>query len=242
MSKKKIIVLSVLLAAVLIAATVAYNQKSNIKALVTYSTVKTEDISNEIAQSKEAVNEALADYDLPYVRDFTPEEELMLMKGEITYEEAIENIKSESNSSEDIMSNDSDKTDNTKKNTSSKKGNSTESSSAEKSNSSKDEIGELVGELYNIKAYYLGELGAVMGKMKAEYAALPPEQKTTSAKVSIVENNLSYASSLESECDAKVYAIIEKIKAKNPSLADTIANAYEDEKALKKAYYLSSYK
>lgn len=234
MSKKKIIVLSVLLAAVLVAATVAYTQRGNIKALVTYSTVKKEDISNEIAQSKESVNEALADYDLPYVRDFTPEEELMLMKGEITYEEALENIKSGN----------SDKADNTEKNTSGEKSNSTKSSSAEEKSTDtpKDEVGELVGELYSIKAYYLGELGGVMGKMKAEYSALPPEQKTTSAKVSIVENNLSYAASLESECDAKVYDIVEKIRAKDSSLADTIANAYEDEKALKKAYYLSSYK
>ena len=80
-----------------------------------------------------------------------------------------------------------------------------------------------------------------------EYVALPAEQQTSGNKYNIGMKYLSEALKKEKECDAKMTEIEDSIRAvlkqlgEDTSLADEIHSAYVEEKAAKKAYYLSQH-
>ena len=109
-------------------------------------------------------------------------------------------------------------------------------------------IAELVAKVYSIKADFMGTLNAFETRIKAEYTALPKEQQTTATKAKIVADNMNYVIGLEAQCDAQVKAVTDSMleimiaNDKDTSLVEQINSAYESEKELKKAYYISLYK
>lgn len=110
-----------------------------------------------------------------------------------------------------------------------------------------EKIAELVAKMYVLKSQYLGEIEGVVSSMKAEYAALPKEQQTASAKTTIASGYLGKISSLEAQCDAQVNAVVTELRGVleksggDMSLADAIMSAYASEKESTKAYYINKY-
>ena len=101
--------------------------------------------------------------------------------------------------------------------------------------------------MYVLKSEYEGSVAGIVESMKAEFVALPPEQRTRSSKSNIASRYMGTINAMEAQCDAQVDAIVAELKqvlkssGRDLSLADTILSTYAAEKENTKAYYLSQY-
>ena len=108
-------------------------------------------------------------------------------------------------------------------------------------------IAELVTRMYVLKSEYTSSIEGVVSSMKADFAKLPPEQRTKSAKQSIATGYMSKINAMEAQCDAQVDAVVAELRqllksnGRDMSLADAIVSTYAKEKDNTKAYYLSTY-
>ncbi|MBR2916152.1 MAG: hypothetical protein IKC07_00940 [Clostridia bacterium] len=180
-------------------------------------------ISEKIDKTKEEREQVVSEYIEGTVRDFTEEEEKKITSGELTVEEATEIIKQEFENSV--------------------------SKEPQKNDTAKKEIDKFIADnviqLYSYKAYYLGQLGQIEKAAFADYRALPKKDRNLVSKQSIVDKYIGTANALLIECDGKVNSIIAKLEKKliennmDTSIVKQIKKSYEEEKALKKAYYMS---
>ncbi len=109
-------------------------------------------------------------------------------------------------------------------------------------------LADLVAQVYVIQANFNATLNAFESRIISEYKALPAEQRTASTKAKIVSDNMAYVVGLEAQCDAQIKEVTDALTKlmtennKDTSLVDSINKAYQNEKELKKAYYISLYK
>lgn len=206
-------------------------QRENITAVVDATKYSDEDIQQQISDSKKTVESELEQYDVKGLRDFTFEEEEAIRKGQMTVDEAVSKILSESNvEASDNQNNGSS--------TSDKNNGSTGTQS--KNSDSSAIISDYAVKLYTLKAIYLGEIGNLIDQAKTDL-------KNGSGAKELMSNYLSKAASLESEADSKVDALLSELKGKleaigaDTSVVDTMKSSYESEKTLKKSYYISLY-
>lgn len=195
-------------------------QRENISAVVDASKYSDEDIKQQITDSKKVVETELEQYNVSGLRDFTFEEEEQIRKGQLTVEEAVERIMSESNVS----------------------GGSQEEQAGEGQGSqvetSADIVSEYTVKLYSLKAQYLGEIGNLIDQAKDDY-------KNGSGAKALMSKYLGQASSLEKEADTSVDTLLSELKGKleavgaDTGIIDTMKSSYQNEKTLKKSYYLS---
>ncbi len=241
--KKKHTVLKVILTLIAVVAVIAgifaYKQRENIKALIDSRTYSSEEISNRITESKQQVQEAISVYDLPITRDFTLEEEEKLRKGELSAEEAMKLIMAPSTTDGTGTAS----ADNASSPEQSNAQSDTTAASVQQNPADKI-VANYIQQVYGLKAYYIGALGQLEGEMRAVYVN-SGRDKTKIA--GIVQSYLPRVGALESECDGKIETLLAGMRSElsaigaDTSIADTIYNAYINEKALKKAYYLSMY-
>lgn len=197
-------------------------QKNNISAVISASKYSDEDIEQQIIDSKKNVEDQLKDYNVTGLRDFTIEEEEDIRKGKLSVEEAVEKILSESNIGQ------TDKTDDVQGQESQKK----------TANSSSEIVSDYTVKLYSLKASYLGQIGNLIDEAKADY-------KGGASASELMSNYLGRAASLEKEADSQVDSILSELKAKlneigaDTGIVNTMKSSYENEKSLKKSYYLS---
>lgn len=227
--KKKIwkrVVLVTLCVVLIAVAAVTVWQWNNIKALYYFAAVgSSEEIAKEIDKNKKDREQIVSEYIEGTVRDFTEEEEKKIVSGEISVEEATEIIRQEFKESVKP------------------------SQTTTASQNTKAEIDEFIAEniiqLYSYKAYYLGQLGQIEKSAISDYKALSPKDRTLVSKQSIVDKYIGTANALLVDCDAKVNTITDKLEKKlsqnkmDTSIVGKIKSSYEEEKALKKAYYMS---
>ena len=109
----------------------------------------------------------------------------------------------------------------------------------------RDQLNACVAEVYVMQAEYTAWLEDANQAAIDEYNALPEESQTPQAKFSIGMKYMNEALTKEKECDAKMAELEEKIRSllqqlgEDTALADEIHSTYLEEKAAKKAYYLS---
>ena len=222
---KKVVL--IIFAVILLALTaIGIWQRNNIKALYYFMTVgSSKDITTRIENTKKEREEIISNYISGKVRDFTTEEEELIISGELAVEDATELIRSDYEKSVEEEKTDSGK-------------------NAEVSDF-EQYIADNIIQLYSYKAYYLGQLGQIESAAVKDYSALPNNERTLVSKQSIVDRYIGRANALLTECDAKVNAIMsnleQRLKAENmdTELVNKIGSSYEEEKALKKAYYIS---
>lgn len=206
---------------------------NDIKAIYYFTMVgSSEKIAEEIDARKKEREEVISEYIDGKVRDFTEEEEKKITSGELSVEEATEIIRNEFTES---LNGDSAKGEADKK--------------KDQIENEKKEIDEFIAEniiqLYSYKAYYLGQLGQIEKAAKADYIALSPKDRNLVSKQSIVDKYIGVANALLIECDAKVHTIMKNLEKKlleknmDTTIVNKINSSYEEEKALKKAYYMS---
>lgn len=222
MKKRTKILLGVVLTVLIAISALGIWQRNNISAVIKSVSKTEEEIANELDSSKKQLENELSEKYGTVVSDFTAEEERRIMKGELSIEEA---------------KNELDKRYEEKKNSS--------TATLSKNNAEVDKlIGDKAIEMYSLKAYYLGQLGQIEASVKKEYLAFPKEKQNLVGKQELVSKYMGMALSLMNQCDTQVnelLADLEKSLKKlnsDTSIIKTIRDAYENEKALKKAYYL----
>ena len=225
MKKSRKVLLIILLVVFIALAALVIWQWNTMKAVYYFSTIKTsEEIVERIDKQKKNREEIVSQYIDGTVRDFTEEEERQIIEGTMSMEEATQLIKKEFNLSADAEGQ--------KKTTAKKK-------------EIDDYIAQNIIQLYSYKAYYLGQLGQIEKAAKADYKALPVKERDLVSKQAIVDKYLGTANALLIECDNKVHSIMSSIEKRlkennmDTSIVNQIEKSYEEEKALKKAYYMS---
>lgn len=228
MSIAKKIVLVLLIVLMIAVCFVGIWQRNNISAVIkTFSKTDVE-LAQELDNTKKELEKNLKEHVPDVVSDFTAEEEKKIMTGEMTVEEAVSRLNERYEEA-------------TKKNElGSNPGNVSNADSKE----AEKLISEKIVELYSLKAYYLGQLGQMEAAVKRDYIALPESKKTLVGKTELVEKYMGVATSLLNQCDAKVNDLLKELEKEikavggDTSIIKTIHASYENEKAVKKAYYL----
>lgn len=229
-------------------------QKENIQALWAGMNYNENQLKNQMETSKEKVQEALEQYEIEGIRDLTVEEEEQLMKGEISIEEALDlimNRDSESAIKEEEESTKKNVLENTEVTT-------TPTSSAgskvpiSSTGTDKPEAGQIVEKyvekMYTLQATFLSELGAIEAKARAVFAQLPEEERNLSTAQKLAPSFINEGLALESKCDSQVSAILSEFEAElkeagaDTTIVKNMREAYQTQKRLKKAYYLSAIK
>lgn len=222
MKKRTKILLGILLAILVAVAALGIWQRNNISAVFKSFSKTEEEIAAELNDSKKQLEDELREKYGTVVSDFSAEEERQIMKGELSAEE----VKSKLD----------------------KKYEESKGSAAALASGNSAEVDKLIGdkviEMYSLKAYYLGQLGQIEASVKKEYIAFPKEKQNLIGKQELVSKYMGTALSLLNQCDSQVNKLLadlekglKKLNA-DTSIIKTIRDAYENEKALKKAYYL----
>jgi len=238
--KRKKILLILLIVFVVAAVAIGIWQRNNIKAIAEFSRYSNKEISNKIEENKNELKEEIEKTTPNLVRDFTPEEKKLIASGKVTIDEMVKKvIKESSNTSQNEKQNNS-----TAGSGSSKTGTETNKNGTTDSGSSKTDkeakidavINEHVAKMYGLEAYYLGRLGNIESTAQSSVA----DGKKTS-----ISQYISNATSLEGQCDAKINEVLSSLKTQltnlggDVSIVSSLRSAYEKEKSLKKAYFMS---
>ena len=106
------------------------------------------------------------------------------------------------------------------------------------------ELRQLVATMYVLQATYEGKLEAIVQEAIDEYTA---GEHTSENRTRIVYSKYDALTKLEQECDQKVADVVSRMRellkatGQSESLADEVQRTYEEEKSLKKAYYIREF-
>ena len=224
MSRKKRL-LCILLALAVVIGGVCCWQRNNLRALGMAMKLSQDELSGKMNQQQERTEEASRQAGVT-VRALTDEEKAELHGSEVSREELIDRIAG----SEESVGADAP---------------AASAPQDEGESALRSELAKYIAEIYVMEAEYTGWLEQANQAAIDEFVALPEEKQTTASKYSIGMKYLSAALEKEKECDAKMKRVEDAISSllkqlgESTSLVDEIHAAYLEEKAAKKAYYMS---
>lgn len=234
--KKILIVLLILLA---ILAGLAFWQRDNLQALRDAARYSPEELEEQMENNQQLIQDTMdANPDIS-VRPMTEEERQALLDGTLSREELLKNLLGPLGETAEIETPAGPSNETTSDPAEPEKPQKPENSGYEK------ELSAIIAEVYVLQAEYTGALEGMFASAKAEYLALPAEQRTQANKASIASKYLSKASALEGQCDAKMNGIVSSMTSLiqanggDMSLVDTVVYTYANEKSLKKSWYMS---
>ena len=264
MKKRTKILLIVFAALILLAAALCWWQWDNLTALKISLDYSREDLSQMMDQNDQRVGAVSDALDGVTVRDLTDEEKAALQDGTMAPEELIDRlVDSQAGLEQDVSEPASTATPSPSPESTPQQGQTaeptptpgpvqspapapesspapTQSSEQEK----RDQLARYIAEIYLMKSEYTAWLEATHQAAIDEFVALPEEQQTTAKKYEIGMRYMRLGLDKEDECDLKMKELEGKILVllqelgEDTSLVNEIQAAYEEEKALKKAYYL----
>ncbi len=235
MTKRKKIWLIVIVVVLVLVSVLSYWQRNNIKAVYKAFTLSGEELANEINKGKQLLEKEIKEQYPSVISDFSAEEEEKIISGEWSMEDVDDILAQRKAEMENALKNEGNS--GTKPS-----GNSPSSNpNAEKIEAA---ISEKVLELYSLKAYYLGQLGQIEASVKKDYMLLPKEKQNLIGKKELVNQYIGVATGLLNQCDKQVFELLDSLEKQlknlggDTSIIGKIKSAYEDEKSLKKAYYI----
>ena len=244
--RTKIILSVIIILLALIVGGVVW-QWQNIKALSSAIRYSKEELAVQIEEQKASIDSVLKDYGLEGITDFTFEEEEAIRRGEITFEEALEQLEMRKEEAlvgsgevalqEEVSQPNSE--------TQGVAGSVSQESQTQSEVSSKEMVEQSVNQMYVLKAKYLGELGKLERTAKSEYSALTAEEKKKGGARAIISKYMNPGLALQNQCDSEVEELLSTLKRflqereESLEIISVMRAAYEREKELKKAYYLS---
>ena len=224
MKKKTKVVLIVLGIIIALIASFAVWQRNNIKAVIYFLRYSKEDLVQMAADNQKELDDALKKIDMAAPRELTEEETKALESGELTLEEAVA-----------LTLTPSDENPTTSAEPSGGKKPTVAPVTPSKTLSN---IEKLIAELYVLKSSYMSKLDGLESAGKKEYATW---------KGQMISKYSGIISGWEAECDAKVEAVIGRIREEikktggDMSVINTIRSTYNNEKQIKKAAYMNTY-
>lgn len=213
-------------------------QWENVDAVIKWQTCSKEELVDQIGSQKKQAQEVLKSYGIEDIEDFTFEEEEEIRQGKLTLEQAMQKYgkKEEIASPEEnqgLSNEELTETDDKNKEQTTQEGD------------TKAVIENAAMQMYGLKAKYIGQLGALERSARQEYSALSKEQKANGGINSLVSKYSGSAMALQGACDAEVNGVLASLKQElqnrneSTDIVNTMQATYEQEKTLKKAYYLS---
>lgn len=240
-SKVLLIILTVI---VLVAGVVLYVQYDNISALINGMNTSSENLAAQMNDNREKLKEEVEKYTSSEIVDISAEDEEKLLNGEISIEDVAEKyhlpLDYMKDSNDDTYSSD----------TTPESANTIPEASDNKDNEKAIDaaISDGVSKMYALKAKYVNKLGELEREAIKEYSSLPKEKQDENAKYSIVMENIDYIAGLEQQCDNEVAKVLSALESDiirlngDTEIIQILQDAYQQEKEVKKAYYLSLYK
>ena len=226
--------LCVLLALAAVIGGICCWQRNNLRALGMSLRLSQEELSGEMDRQRERTEEASRQAGVN-VRALTDEEKEALRGSEVSREELIDRITDGAQPAADEPAADDEPT-----------APASEPQEPEDGEAAlRGQLARQIAEIYVMEAEYTDWLAQANQAAIDEFTALPESEQTTANKYSIGMKYLSAALEKEKECDARIKAAEDSIRSlltqlgEDNSLADEIHAAYLEEKAAKKAYYLS---
>lgn len=235
--RARYIILIILCIIVAAAAVVAVWQWDNIKALRYALGTSEAELEQEMEATQKELDDAAKEYNVPEI-NLTDEELAALESGDADLGSVVDRVLSAAGSAAEGAESGSQGE--------SGSNTGTENSGSENNSAGQDaEVQRLITSLYVLRSSYSSRLAGLVSSAQSEFASLPAENRTETAKRRIVASKISQASSLESSCDAQVNSIYQQLKSRlsalgqDTSRADQILSAYQQEKTLAKAKYMS---
>ena len=236
------------------AVTVAV-QWNNIKALSYMMTMDTGTLSQRAEENRKTLDKAMEDSQIP-AYTFSEEEMAQLASGELSEEEAASRLLGQSGSGETGTTEEpepsqsqapSESPSASQAPSASQSAAPSQSASQSGDNATQEaeaELRQLVATMYVLQATYEGKLEAIVQEAIDEYTA---GEHTSENRTKIVYSKYDALTKLEKECDQKVADIVARMRellkatGQSESLADEVQKTYEEEKSLKKAYYIREF-
>ena len=224
-------------------------QWNNIKALNYMMTRDTGTLSQRAEENRETLEKAMEDYQIP-AYTFSEEEMAQLASGELSEEEAASRLLGQSGSGETGTTEGPEASQSQEPSqapSSSQSAAPSQSASQSGDNATQEaeaELRQLVATMYVLQATYEGKLEAIVQEAIDEYTA---GEHTSENRTKIVYSKYDALTKLEKECDQKVANIVARMRellkatGQSESLADEVQKTYEEEKSLKKAYYIRTF-
>lgn len=242
MSKRKRVLLGTVLVLLAAVTAVGFWQRDNLKAVQTSATTSREELADRMEENDRKIADSAQSVEGVTVRDLTEEEKQALRAGELDEAELLERLTTPA-SEESTAPAQTDTPQPSEESTAATEP-PKETTQPPAENSAEKALSECLAEIYVMKAEYTAWLEDKNQEAIDEYMALEESQRTTAAKYSIGMRCLREALEKEKECDARMEEMKEKIRGlldelgRDHSLIDEIQAAYEEEKTLKKAYFL----
>lgn len=235
MKKVTKILIALLLIVVAGVGVLLYFQYDNISAIINSLNHSSEDIAAEMDDNREKLKVEVEKYTSNPIQDISAEDEEKLLSGEITIEEVADKYNLPLDYMKDSDGIDDSSNTNVIPDTSSN------------TKAIDNAISDGVSKMYALKAKYVNKLGELEREVIKEYESLPKEKQNEDNKYSIVVDNINYISQLEKKCDEDVAKVLSTLESElirlngETDIIQILQDAYEDEKEVKKAYYLSLY-
>nr|WP_312579437.1 hypothetical protein [Sedimentibacter sp.] len=244
MKKLVKILLTLLLIVVIIAGALAFWQRDNISALINGMKYSSDDLALQLDTKREELKTQVEKYTSAAINDISAEDEEKLFNGGMTIEEISDKYKLPI----DVMKENNDqKTEQSNNPDQNKNVDNTSIEGADNSKAIDDAISVGVSKMYALKAKYVSKLGELEREVINEYSKLPKEKQNAKSKKEIVTKNINYIAEMEQKCDREVETALSTLKKQlkelngDTEIVSILEEAYENEKELKKAYYLSLY-
>ncbi len=213
-------------------------QRKNIALLRAASRQTQEELDNQIAEHQQQMQEMLDSHTEITVRDLTDEEKDALREGTLSTEDLIGRL-TETNTAEPVAE-------------------PSQPPAAESTETTppppppppaestyEQQLSALVAQVYILRESFQNQLAQIEAEAKAEYHALPEEQRAKSALADLAWGYYDRMKAMEAECDASMTKIVDEMRtliAENhgdETLPDSVWASYLKEKELKKTWYLS---
>ena len=227
------------------AGVLCVRQWNNITAARYTLTMDQDAVSSRIAENEAVLHEVLTEYDLA---DYTPSEEdiAAVASGEKTTQELAQEMVSAQAASSQAGVAGAPAASGT---AASSAGSSGPAQSASPSAPAQpaapsydDQIRAQVAMMYVLRSTFVSRLDELVDQAVFDYALA--ENFTRDGRMAAVTPYLDAVSTLEEECDAEVATVVAELRrllkasGQDDSLAKKVEETYEEEKSLKKAYYL----
>lgn len=238
-----LVILAIVLVALVTAGVLLFRNWNTVSALYYSFTGQSEQVNINKADTDKRAEEAIKDYGIENIRPLDEEETQKLNSGELTEEEAINIVLGKTDESSETSATTANENNGGDK-VSEKPNGLTDEQIKQK----KDEIAELIGKMYVLKAKFTNELSAVESWVNSEYSRVRSANGgtiSTAEKWKIGKTAYSKALALESDCDSQVSAILNRLTVlleetgQSTKLVSEIKTAYENEKVSAKSFYMS---
>ena len=236
MKKAGKIVLCVVGAVVLAGAIAAAWQWNNLKAAAYMLTMDKTTLDTRLDENRQALSSAMEEYHVPEYA-FSEEEIAQLTEGTLSPEEAASRLLEQ----EETVGTASTPA---PQSSASPKPVQTAAPDGSQTLAPEEEIRQLVATMYVLQATYVGKLEAIVQQAIDEYTA---GAHTEENRTKVVYSKFEELTALEKECDIKVADVVSRLRellkatGQDDSLAKAVEKTYQEEKSLKKAYYIREF-